>query len=92
MARTSRYFSILLQIILLANSARSNDESIQLDSNTVKTFYSLKQNFNLSNIISEISHIHSTDNDDCFNDLSAITNGLGNLNEWAFKSGWIFLG
>lgn len=86
MASISTYFSILLQIILFLNSARSNDELVKLDFDSVQTIYTLKQNFNLSNIFSEISRIRSTDNDECSNELSAITNGLKNLDEWAIKS------
>lgn len=85
-ASVLRYLSILLQIILFANSARSNNESIKLDFDTIKTIYSLKRNFNVSNIIKEITQLNSMKNDECFIDLSAITNGLENLDQWAFKS------
>lgn len=86
MGSTSVYLSILLQIVLLVNSARSDDDLDKLDLDSVKTIYTLNQNFNVSNIVSEISHIRSMENDDCFKELSAITNGLENLDEWAIKS------
>lgn len=62
-----------------------NIESTKSDLDTVKRICLLKQNFNISNLISEISQFNSTENYDCSKALSAISNGLANLDEWAFK-------
>lgn len=92
MASNSRYFQIfLLKIILFANCVRGNVQLTQLDNDSLKTIYSLKQNLNIPNLISEILQLRSTGNSDCFNELSEITNGLTNLDEWAIKSEWIIL-
>lgn len=83
MARSFRYFSIFLQFILLVNSTRSNNHSIKVNSDTVRTIYSLKKH--VSKTTSDVSTIYWKGKDDCLNDLSAITNGLENLDEWAIN-------
>lgn len=87
---TSKFSFILLlsQIALFATFGTTH--SIKLDFKQIKAISSLKRNFDVANIISEISHIRSTENDKCSNELSAIKNGLDNLDEWAFESEWGF--
>lgn len=91
MTSIRRYVPFLLQIILFANNARGTKEAINHEWNTGERLYSLKQNLNISNVISEILQFHLTESDDCSSELSAITSGLTNLEEWAIKSESIYL-
>lgn len=85
MANIQRFFPAF-QILLFVFSVHGHNSKYQIGSDTIKRIYSFKQNFNISNVFSEMLLYNSTENYKCLNELNAIANGLTNFDEWAIQS------
>lgn len=88
MASATTYF-VISHIFLLVFGVRvqsASDEKFEINFDTIKRIYLLKQSFNISNVISGISTYNSTENSDCLNELNALANGLTSFDEWAIQS------